>query len=139
MLSESDTRAKLIDPAIHRRGWTEDLDPPRGNRWGHRNRRRPALAVALAAASTTSSASRSPSTASRSPSRSSRPSRRHLPPGHGLEQAKQYAAGCKRLNVPFVYSSNGHLYRRVRPVNRAAPGSPPPGRVPEPLRTPGPL
>jgi hypothetical protein len=24
-LSESDTRAKLIDPAIHARGWTEDL------------------------------------------------------------------------------------------------------------------
>ncbi len=24
-LSESDTRAKLIDPALHRRGWTEDL------------------------------------------------------------------------------------------------------------------
>ncbi|MBI3912845.1 MAG: hypothetical protein HY327_01420 [Chloroflexi bacterium] len=24
-LSESDTRAKLIDPAIHQRGWTEDL------------------------------------------------------------------------------------------------------------------
>jgi len=24
-LTESDTRAKLIDPAIHRRGWTEDL------------------------------------------------------------------------------------------------------------------
>ena len=24
-LSESDTRAKLIDPAIHKRGWTEDL------------------------------------------------------------------------------------------------------------------
>jgi type I restriction enzyme R subunit len=24
-LSEADTRAKLIDPAIHRRGWTEDL------------------------------------------------------------------------------------------------------------------
>jgi type I restriction enzyme R subunit len=24
-LSESDTRAKLIDPAIHVRGWTEDL------------------------------------------------------------------------------------------------------------------
>ncbi len=24
-LSESDTRAKLIDPAIHSRGWTEDL------------------------------------------------------------------------------------------------------------------
>ena len=24
-LSESDTRSKLIDPAIHARGWTEDL------------------------------------------------------------------------------------------------------------------
>jgi len=24
-LSEADTRAKLIDPAFHRRGWTEDL------------------------------------------------------------------------------------------------------------------
>ncbi len=24
-LSESDTRYKLIDPAIHARGWTEDL------------------------------------------------------------------------------------------------------------------
>ena len=25
VLSESDTRAKLIDPALHQRGWTEDL------------------------------------------------------------------------------------------------------------------
>ena len=24
-MNEADTRAKLIDPAIHRRGWTEDL------------------------------------------------------------------------------------------------------------------
>ncbi len=32
-----------------------------------------------------------------------------LPPGHGLEQGKLYAA-CQRLNVPFVFSSNGHLY-----------------------------
>jgi type I restriction enzyme R subunit len=24
-LSEADTRAKLIDPAIHKRSWTEDL------------------------------------------------------------------------------------------------------------------
>jgi type I site-specific restriction endonuclease len=24
-LSESDTRAKLIDPVLHARGWTEDL------------------------------------------------------------------------------------------------------------------
>ena len=25
ILSESDTRAKLIDPTLHMRGWTEDL------------------------------------------------------------------------------------------------------------------
>ena len=35
--------------------------------------------------------------------------REGLPPTHGLEQAKVYAA-CKRLNVPFVFSSNGHLF-----------------------------
>lgn len=33
----------------------------------------------------------------------------HLPPGHGLTQAKGYAES-KRLNVPFVFSSNGHLF-----------------------------
>ena len=33
----------------------------------------------------------------------------HLPPNHGLEQGKLYAS-CKRLNVPFVFSSNGHLF-----------------------------
>jgi len=34
----------------------------------------------------------------------------HLPPGHGLEQAKRYAAACQRLNVAFVFSSNGHQF-----------------------------
>ena len=33
----------------------------------------------------------------------------NLPPTHGLEQGKGYAA-CKRLNVSFVFSSNGHLF-----------------------------
>ena len=32
-----------------------------------------------------------------------------LPPGHGLDQAKGYAE-CKRLNVRFVFSSNGHQF-----------------------------
>ena len=32
-----------------------------------------------------------------------------LPPGHGLEQAKSYVR-CKRLNVPFAFSSNGHMF-----------------------------
>ena len=34
---------------------------------------------------------------------------KRMPLTHGLEQAKLYAA-CKRLNVPFVFSSNGHLF-----------------------------
>ncbi|MGH7367943.1 MAG: type I restriction endonuclease subunit R, partial [Candidatus Rokuibacteriota bacterium] len=32
-----------------------------------------------------------------------------LPPGHGLEQGKAYGA-CQRLNVAFVFSSNGHMF-----------------------------
>ena len=32
-----------------------------------------------------------------------------LPPGHGLDQAKGYAK-AKRLNVPFVFSTNGHQF-----------------------------
>jgi type I restriction enzyme R subunit len=107
-LSESDTRAKLIDPAIHRRGWTEDLIRREESAGAIEigeglPRRRPKgrvdyvlrvkvtmdsqpVAVALIEAKAD-----------------------HLPPTHGLEQAKLYAA-CRRLNVPFVFSSNGHLY-----------------------------
>ena len=108
MLSEADTRAKLIDPAIHRRGWTEDLirreetagtieivngkarRRSRGQvdytlRIKVNNETQP-VAVALIEAKKDS-----------------------LPPGHGLDQAKGYAA-CKRLNVPFVFSSNGHQF-----------------------------
>ncbi len=107
-LSESDTRAKLIDPAIHARGWTEDLirreetagaieivegRPPKRNNgrvdYTLRIKVHPdnqAVAVALLEAKA-----------------------EHLPPNHGLEQAKAYAA-CQRLNVPFVFASNGHMF-----------------------------
>ncbi len=107
-LSESDTRAKLIDPAIHAAGWTEDLirreetagaievvdGRPRRRSRGRvdyvlRVRVNPntqPVAVAIIEAKAES-----------------------LPPTHGLEQAKVYAR-CKRLNVPFVYSSNGHQF-----------------------------
>jgi len=107
-LSESDTRAKLIDPAIHARGWTEDLirreetagaieiidGKPRKQAKGRVdytlrikvNPETQPVAVALIEAKA-----------------------EHLPPTHGLEQAKLYAS-CKRLNVPFVFSTNGHLF-----------------------------
>lgn len=107
-LNESDTRAKLIDPAIHARGWTEDLirreetagtieiidGRPRKHAKGRvdytlRVKINPdtqPVAMALIEAKAES-----------------------LPPAHGLEQAKVYAA-CKRLNVPFVFASNGHQF-----------------------------
>ncbi len=107
-LSESDTRAKLIDPGIHARGWTEELikreetagaiqiidGKPRKQTKGRVdytlrvkvNRDTQPVAVALIEAKAES-----------------------LPPNHGMEQAKVYAAS-KRLNVPFVFASNGHLF-----------------------------
>jgi type I restriction enzyme, R subunit len=107
-LNESDTRAKLIDPAIHSCGWTEDLikreetagaiqmveGKPRRRSRGRIDytlrvkvnvgTQPVALAIIEAKAE-------------------------DLPPNHGLEQAKLYTA-CKRLNVPFVFSSNGHQF-----------------------------
>ena len=107
-LTESDTRAKLIDPAIHARGWTEDLicreetagaieiinGQPRRRAKGRVdytlrvkvNTESQPVALALIEAKA-----------------------ENLPPTHGLEQGKLYAAS-KRLNVPLVFSTNGHLY-----------------------------
>lgn len=107
-LGEADTRAKLIEPAIHARGWTEDLirreetagaievidGKPRKQAKGRvdyvlRVKVNPdtqPVAVAVIEAKA-----------------------ENLPPTHGLEQAKSYTI-CKRLNVPFAFSSNGHLF-----------------------------
>ena len=105
-LSEADTRAKLIDPTLHSRGWKEDLirreetgqgidiieGKPKRRQLGRTdyllrirvNLSSQPVAVALLEAK-----------------------RDDEPPDKGLEQAKKYA----RLNhVPFVYSSNGYLF-----------------------------
>lgn len=105
-LSEADTKAKLIDPVLHQCGWTEDLirreetergidiidGKPRRRRRGRTdyllrlrvNPNTQPVAIALIEAKPSSE-----------------------PADKGLEQAKKYA----RLNhVPFVYSSNGHLF-----------------------------
>ena len=105
-LGEADTRAKLIDPALHNCGWTEDLirreetdrgidvieGKPRRRERGRIdyllrikvNLNSQPVAIALIEAK-----------------------KEKDPPDKGLEQAKKYA----RLNhVPFVFSSNGHLY-----------------------------
>ncbi|HON69302.1 MAG TPA: DEAD/DEAH box helicase family protein, partial [Phycisphaerae bacterium] len=104
----ADTRAKLIDPAIHKRGWTEDLirrEETAGtveiiNGKARRRSRgkidyvlrvkvnvdTQPVALALIEAKKES-----------------------LPAGHGLDQAKGYSE-CRRLNVRFVFSSNGHQF-----------------------------
>ena len=106
--NEADTRAKLIDPAIHKCGWTEDLirrEETAGtveivNGKARRRARgkidyvlrvkvnvdTQPVALALIEAKKES-----------------------LPPGHGLDQAKGYAE-CRRLNVRFVFASNGHQF-----------------------------
>ena len=106
--NEADTRAKLIDPALHKRGWTEDLikreiTDGRVEIVNGSARRRPTgrvdyllrvkvnldtqpVAIAVIEAK-----------------------REDLPAGHGLDQAKGYS-DYKRLNVRFVFSSNGHQF-----------------------------
>lgn len=107
-LSEADTRAKLIDPALYRRGWSEDqirreetagaieIVDGRARRRGKGrtdyvlrvkvNLDTQPVAIAILEAKA-----------------------ENRPPAHGLEQAKAYSA-CKRLNVPFVIATNGHLF-----------------------------
>jgi type I restriction enzyme R subunit len=107
-LGEADTRAKLIDPALHACSWTEKLirrevtagaieiinGKPRQQAKGRIdyvlrikvNKDIQPVAVGLIEVKA-----------------------EHLPPTHGLEQAKAYAS-CKRLDVLFVFASNGHLF-----------------------------
>lgn len=107
-LSEADTRAKLIDPKIHARGWSEDhirrectqgaietiAGKARRRTVGRTdytlrirvNSETQPVAVALIEAKRDTDA-----------------------PGKGLTQAKGYQA-ASRHNVQFVYSSNGHLF-----------------------------
>jgi len=107
-LTESDTRAKLIDPAIHKCGWTEDLirrEETAGTieigDGGPRRRPKGRVDYVLRIKVTMES---QPVAIALIEAKAE-----HLPPNHGLEQAKLYAT-CKRLNVPFVFSSNGHQF-----------------------------
>ncbi len=108
LLNESDTRAKSIDAALHARDWTENFIRREETAWaiemiGGKPRKRAKgrvdylLRVAVTAESQPVAAALIEAKAE------------NLPPDHGLEQAKLYAS-CKRLNVPFVFSSNGHLF-----------------------------
>jgi type I restriction enzyme R subunit len=104
-LSESDTRAKLIDPALHLRGWTEDLIKREENAGGieirggipYRQPRRADYVLRVRI-----SLQGQPITVAVLEAK-----RDDDPPTLGLEQVKGYG---KRLQVPFVFTSNGHQF-----------------------------
>ncbi len=102
--NEADTRAKLIDPTLHQLGWTEDLI----------RRETTAGSIEIINGRTKRKKGRTdyllciPSEDGYSlPIAILEAKKEDEHPTIGLEQAKSYA---KRLNVPFVFSSNGHLF-----------------------------
>lgn len=105
--NEADTRSKLIDPEIHKRGWTEDLIRREETAGGivivqglpKRIKGRVDYTLRVQVTTTTQAVAVALIEAKAE----------HLPPAHGLEQGKAYAQS-KRLNVPFVFSSNGHQF-----------------------------
>lgn len=107
-LNESDTRAKLIDPALHECGWTEDLIRREETAGaivieGDKAVKKFKGRVDYVLRVKVSSESQPVAVAVIEAKQES------LQPNHGLEQAKLYAKS-KRLNVPYVFSSNGHLF-----------------------------
>lgn len=107
-LNEADTRSKLIDPKIRLRGWTEEHIKREETAGAieiiNGKPRRRSKGIADYALRITVSAGSQPVAVAVLEAKAE-----SLPPGHGLEQAKGYAR-CKRLNVPFAFSSNGHLF-----------------------------
>jgi type I restriction enzyme, R subunit len=106
-LSETDTINKLINPAIYRSGWTEAhirREQSAGKLEGTgKNRRRRQGRVDMLLRVLVNSQTQPVAVAVLEAKKNS------LPPTHGLEQGKLYAQS-ERLNVPFVYSSNGYLF-----------------------------
>ena len=108
MLNEADTRAKLIDPAIYRCGWSEE----------HISREVTLGAVEVVAGKARRRATgRIDYTLRVRVNAETQPvaialleaKKESLPPGHGLNQAKGRLEAL-RHNVQFVFSSNGHQF-----------------------------
>ena len=107
--NEADTRAKLIDPALHTAGWTED--------YIRREETAPEIEITSSGSARRRMAGKVDYTLRIKASPTAQPvavalieaKAENYPATHGLQQAKLYAS-TKRLNVPFVYSSNGHQF-----------------------------
>jgi type I restriction enzyme R subunit len=107
-LNEADTRAKLIDPALHKCGWTEDLirrEETAGTveiingKARRRSRGKIDYVLRVKVNVDTQPVALALIEAKKET----------LPPGHGLDQAKGYAE-CRRHNVQFIFTSNGHQF-----------------------------
>ncbi len=107
-LNEADTRIKLIDPAIQAVGWTEE----------HIKREETAGRIAIIGGRPhRSRKGRTDYTLRLVGEKGSQPvavavleaKAEDKPPSHGLEQSKLYARAA-RLQTPFVFSTNGHLF-----------------------------
>ena len=104
-MNEADTRANLIDPALYARGWSKDLVKREETAGevdiigGQPRRRDKRVDYTLRVVS---SAGPQPVAVALIEAKAEERS-----PGFGLQQAKSYA---DRLNVPFVYSTNGHRF-----------------------------
>ena len=107
-LNEADTRAKLIDPKLYQRGWSED----------HIKREETAGGIAIVGGKAQRRGKgRTDYTLRLRIAQDAQPIAIALieakkeadMPGKGLEQAKAYQLS-DRFHVPFIFSTNGHLY-----------------------------
>jgi type I restriction enzyme R subunit len=117
-LNEADTRAKLIDPAIHKCGWTEDLirrEETAGTieiingKARRRSRGKIDYVLRVKVNVDTQPVALALIEAKKE----------NLPPGHGLDQAKGYGE-CRRHNVQFIFTSNGQRIAEVLRVQMAS-------------------
>jgi type I restriction enzyme, R subunit len=105
--SEADTRSKLVDPKLYKCGWTEDhikREESAGtifviNGKGKRKKGKTDYTLRIKV-----SADTQPVAVAIIEAKAEK-----YAPADGLEQAKLYGA-AKRLNVQFVYSTNGHQF-----------------------------
>lgn len=108
-LNEAETRTQIIDPALHGRGWTEELI-----------RREETLGTVeiVDGKPTRQTHGRTDYTLRVKPTPDAQPfaiaileaKPEDKPPTYGLDQAKQYGRKAARFNVPFVIATNGYLW-----------------------------
>lgn len=115
-LNEADTRAKLIDPALHARQWAEQVDESQRDTHGEIHREQSGVRIDILDGKPLKRGRgrvdyllrahvghhEQPLTLAFVEAKKEK-----LPPTQGLEQVKEYA---RRYAVKFVYSTNGHLF-----------------------------